>query len=135
MGILRPITESQAEISLVRDDGEMSFMGDFISVSEFGFIVENGERICNPVELRSCFDPIHFKELIKYCTNGEIRDHKFTIVSSIHYCGNSREVYSKVEALGCELTGFSLPKLDRESGEVAYFKLTFQPSRISSTLT
>lgn len=135
MGILRPIQEGQVEITLVKDDGKLRYISDFIMQSEVGALMVDGKRVYNPIEIVSCFDPIHFKDLINHCIDYlGATDQTFTISTSVR-CLASREVLCHFEAQGCVLVGYSLPKFNKESGEYTYFKLTFQPGEVSNILT
>jgi hypothetical protein len=139
MAIIRPITESQVEISLYRDDGQMNYPGLFVSSSEVRVSLEGGRAAHHPIVIRSAFDPDHYKDLLNYCTDylgtEKRQEDSFTLEFRIHRCGGSREVWGQYQVLGCKLIGYSLPKFNRESGKVAEFDLTFLPSNVTNILT
>jgi len=139
MAIIRPITESQVEISLSRDDGEMCYEGSFITASELKAHKIATTVSYDPITIESCFDPIYYKDLINYCVEHldtkKGSEHSFTLEFRIHGPFGGRGVWGQLRVIGCQLIGYSLPKFNRESEEVAQFSLTFQPSGVSKLLT
>lgn len=138
MAIIRPITEGQVEIALSTDDGERYYRGAFISSSPFEAKLDDQKVTYSPIVVSSSFDPVYYKDLLNYCIDylgtKKGSEDSFTLHISIRFCaGNS--VLAEYTATGCKLVGYSLPNLDRESGKVAQFSLTFQPSGISRVLT
>lgn len=138
MPIIRPITESQVEISLSREGGELYYEASFITTSELKAHKIGTTVSYDPITIGSAFDPIYYKDLINYCleylgTRERFKD-SFTLEFRITRPA-SREVTGQYQLTGCQLIGYSLPKFSRDSGEVAQFSLTFQPSGISKLLT
>lgn len=140
MAIIKPVTESQVGISLSRDDGSMRYDRSFTAVSEQTAHRFETEVTYNPVSIESSFDPIFYKELLTYCVDAfkkpESHEESFTLVMSIRYpSGSEQGTQAQYELTGCQLIGFSFPKFNRNSGEVAKFRLDFQPSGLSKLLT
>ena len=140
MAILKPVTESQAEISLSRDDGRMRYDRAFTAVSEQTVHRLGGQLTYEPVTIESVFDPIFHKELLAYCVDSfkepESQRESFTLVVSLRYpFGTEQGTQAQYEITGCKLIGLSFPKFDRGSGEAAKFRLTFQPSGLSKLLS
>jgi len=138
MAIIRPITESQVEISLSRNDGEMYYPALFITSSEVKAILDCGRVAYHPIVVKSPFDPKHYKDLLNYCVNhlgtGKDQEYSFNLEFKIHHTGGGG-VWAQYQATGCKLIGYSLPKFNRESGKVAEFELTFLPCGVSNILT
>lgn len=139
MGIIRPITESQVEISLYKDDGEMDYRSAFITSSSFAAELKDQKVVYEPITIGSPFDPVYYKDLVNYCITylgtQKGSEDSFTLEASLRGCGAGSMVWGYYRATGCKLIGYSLPKFDRESGKVTQFSVTFQPSGVSKMLT
>jgi hypothetical protein len=138
MAIIRPTTESQVEISLSRNDGEMYYPALFITSSEVKAFLDFGRVAYHPIVVKSAFDPKHYKDLLNYCIDhlGTEKDeeYSFNLEFRVHHIDGGG-VRAQFQATGCKLIGYSLPKFDRESGKVAEFELTFLPCGVSNIMT
>jgi hypothetical protein len=140
MAILKPVVESQVEISLSRDDGSMRYDRSFTAISELIAHRFGAEVTYDPITIESVFDPIFHKDLLAYCVdafkNPEKHGETFTLVLSMrHSHGSEQGTRAQYEITGCQLIGFSFPKFDRNVGDAAKFKLCFRPSGLSKLLT
>lgn len=136
MGILRPVTEGQVNISLSSDCGELYYRDAFLSSTEIRVELKDQAVIYDPVVVKSVFDPEHYKDLLNYCIEkiGTKPEQSFSLEIRIRSLDGKSDL-AHFRATGCRIVGFSLPKFDRESGQVASFQLTLQPSGVSSILT
>ena len=69
MAILKPVVESQVEISLSRDDGSMRYDRSFTAISELIAHRFGAEVTYDPITIESVFDPIFHKDLLAYCVD------------------------------------------------------------------
>lgn len=131
MTILKPFTESQFEISLESEDKTLSYPSSFRYVNGFSFSFGS----FMPIEIKSCYDPVYFKDLIDYCLNliSTPNASRKLFKITVHHAGcngiHHWEGYH-CSAIDCNLVGFNIVKADRDSGECADFSLSFNPGRL-----